>query len=172
MASNPKFGMHCIAAGCNNYYYKNPDKHYHRLPSNEARLKAWLQVLKLKQPPVDYGHVCSDHFLPSDYVTKGGFDSDGRFSFQRSANLSGDAIPSVFNFSAYSASNTDIPSTSCRGTDTSDMSRSKRYAKRIETSTKRKLIEVSYSAVLNRLLLYFSPFICPVQAKYKFCFVT
>ena len=56
-------GVHCIAPGCTNYFYKGGKQHFHRLPlKNKALLKSWLQKIKRKDPPVnEYARVCSDH---------------------------------------------------------------------------------------------------------------
>ncbi len=74
-----RFGKHCIAPGCTNYYYKAQDRHYHQLPLNDkSRLKQWLQSMKRKAAPVNsHARVCSDHFTQEDYEVEGFLDEMG-----------------------------------------------------------------------------------------------
>ncbi|KAJ8271055.1 hypothetical protein GJAV_G00122250 [Gymnothorax javanicus] len=106
-------GMHCIAPGCQNYFYNNKERvHYHRLPlRNASLLSKWLQKLKRADPPVNsYSRVCSDHFLDTDYVFTGCFLETGEYKSIKSSKLVDNAAPTVFDFSNYSTGNTDRPS--------------------------------------------------------------
>ncbi|KAG1696633.1 Endochitinase [Nymphon striatum] len=106
-------GVHCIAPGCTNYYAKNNDVHYHRLPLKRPDiLSRWLQIMKLLRPPVKWARVCSVHFVKPDYKDGKMTLIDGRFVREKTNNLLPGAVPSVFDFSAYSVGSTDAPSTS------------------------------------------------------------
>lgn len=131
-----KGGKHCIAPGCTNYYYKTPEKHFHALPLRDrARLAKWLHNLKRKNAPVNkHAHVCSDHFVDEDYEQEGFFDNE-TFSFRKSNRLIATAVPTKFNFAAYSIGNTDAPTTSAGSGD-----RGERVARRAD---KRDTIAVS-----------------------------
>ena len=91
-----------MARGCTNYYYKDSSAHYHRLPLNDkGRLKQWLQMMKLKNPPVnDSVRVCSRHFADKDYEYKG-CSKDGVFTRVKTAKLHNKAVPSKFDFASY-----------------------------------------------------------------------
>lgn len=118
-------GMHCIAPGCSNFYYKNKSVAYHRFPTNGSRLKKWMQVLKRKEfPAMEYARVCSDHFLDSDYAWKGTFVG-GIFQKMKSKELLPTAFPSKIDFSGYNPKYTDCPTDNCT-TDTARASRLKR----------------------------------------------
>ena len=107
-------GVHCIAPGCTNYFYKEGDKqHFHRLPlKNKALLKNWLQKIKRKDPPVnEYARVCSDHFEPECYRQKRSFDSSGALVSNATKHLCTDAVPTIFNLSAFSSGMCDTPAT-------------------------------------------------------------
>ncbi len=123
MATGPEFcevkskqnrsGMHCIAPGCTNHFYKKQEKvHYHRLPvANKELLRKWLQKMKRANPPVNCNsRVCSNHFLPEDYVLTGYFNELGEYGEKRTNRLKPEAVPSVFDFSQYSRGETDCPS--------------------------------------------------------------
>ena len=104
-------GVHCIAPGCTNYFYKLYNKggkqhfHSHRLPlNNKALLKSWLQNIKRKDPPVnEYARVCSDHFKPECYRQKWSFDSSGALVSIVTNQLCTDAVPTIFNSAAVSS---------------------------------------------------------------------
>ena len=104
-------GVPCMAPGCTNYYYANSSVHYHRLPLNDAaRLKQWLQVMKLKAvPDVRFSRVCSCHFLDTDYVFKGKFNCDGSYFREKTNQLTDTACPSQIDFSCYCIQGTDRP---------------------------------------------------------------
>ncbi len=53
------WGMHCIAPGCTNHFYKKQEKvHNHRLPvANKELLRKWLQKIKLLTPQWTAIHV-------------------------------------------------------------------------------------------------------------------
>ena len=146
-------GSHCIAPGCTNYYYKDSSKHYHRLPlKNKTLLKAWLQRLKRKDPPVnEYARVCSDHFVPDqDYHRKGMIMPDGSFNFIKTDKLKADAVPTVFEFSTYNPREPDTPSAAARrsaATATytpSPTSRGQRHELREAKQTKREVKYIYY----------------------------
>lgn len=102
-------GVHCIAPGCTNHFYNKTTVQYHRLPSNKALLTEWLQVLKLKNVNNSCARVCSEHFVDSDYVRKGSFNSDGAFHSLKTTNLNKTAVPSIVDFSEYDHTLTDCP---------------------------------------------------------------
>jgi len=108
-------GVHCVAPGCTNYFYKDALTHlnvsFHRFPSDKQQLKRWLQSLKrTNMPNLQYGRVCSDHFMEEDFVTKGRFKDDGSFEMARTNVLKHTACPSIFNFfSSYDHTKTDCP---------------------------------------------------------------
>ena len=120
-------GTHCIAPGCTQFYYKSPGKHFHRLPVNKPQLlRQWLQRLKRQDPPESkYARVCSDHFLDTDYKTKGIITNDGGFCFEKTNILKENAVPTVFDFSMYEKS-TDAPTTASKATSASSTARRKR----------------------------------------------
>lgn len=140
-----RFGKHCIAPGCTNYYYKAKDRHYHQLPLNDKSiLKQWLQNMKRKSGPVNaHARVCSDHFKPDDYEVEGCFDQ-GVFAFRKTCNLKPNAVLTVFNFKEYDLNCTDIPSTSLEAAKRAG-DRNDRMAKR---ETKREQIKVIDSIIL------------------------
>ena len=73
-----KHGVHCMAPGCTNWYYRCKEKTFYRLPTNESQQKRWLQKLKLASPPsAKSARVCSDHFVDGDYKTKDTYDEQG-----------------------------------------------------------------------------------------------
>ncbi|KAL7392482.1 hypothetical protein ABVT39_025372 [Epinephelus coioides] len=115
-------GSFCIAPGCSNEFYRLKEGgklvHFHVLPMRRPQvMRRWLSALKRDSPPVGAGlRVCSDHFLPSDYVEEGGFDESGRFVRWPTNRLKPDSVPSVFDFSQYSVGETDRP----LHTDTTD----------------------------------------------------
>ena len=108
-------GSFCIAPGCANEFYRVKESgkkvHFHKIPVKRPQLlRRWLAALKRLSPPVGEGlRVCSDHFLSSDYVLEGVFEEDGRFVQRPTNRLMPDAVPSVFDFSGYSAGETDRP---------------------------------------------------------------
>ena len=52
--------------------------------------------------------ICSDHFIiEADYIEEGFFAENGRF--RPTNRLKPDAVPTIFNFSVYSAGDTDRP---------------------------------------------------------------
>ena len=100
-------GMHCIAPGCTNHFYKKQEKvHYHRLPvANKELLRKWLQKMKRANPPVNCNScVCSNHFLPEDYVLTEYFNELGEYREQGTNRLMPEAVLSVFEFFQYSFS--------------------------------------------------------------------
>ena len=107
-------GVHCIAPGCTNYFYKGGKQHFHRLPlKNKALLKSWLQKIKRKDPPVnEYARVCSDHFESECYRQKRSFDSSGALVSNATKNLCTDAVPTIFNLAAFSSGMCDAPASS------------------------------------------------------------
>lgn len=112
-------GIHCVAPGCTNFYYKTRDKgvHYHRLPTDRARQKQWLHVLKRKyMPDTRFARICSEHFLSKDYVHKYEY-SNGQFQYMKTSELNDSAVPSQFDFSSYDAKNYDC-TTASQTTDT------------------------------------------------------
>jgi len=103
-------GVHCVAPGCTNYFYKDANVSFHRLPSDKQQLSRWLQSLKRKNMPnLQYGRVCSEHFVEEDFVKKGRFKNDGTFEMARTNVLKHTACPSIFNFSLYDHTKTDCP---------------------------------------------------------------
>ena len=109
-------GVHCIVPGCSTYFYKGGKcaQHFHRLPlKNKALLKSWLQNIKRKDPPVnEYTRVCSDHFESECYRQKRSFDSSGALVSNATKNLRTDAVPTIFNWAAFSSGMCDIPASS------------------------------------------------------------
>ena len=126
--TKPKTGVHCMAPGCVNWYYKCKDKKFHRLPKQESRRKHWLQILKLACPPAaGSARVCSDHFTDDDYVKKDFVDENGARSKLKTSNLVKDAVPSVIDFSGYSHTTTDCSATTpTPGADSREMRRKRR----------------------------------------------
>jgi len=104
-------GVHCVAPGCTNFYYRDAlNVSFHRLPSDKQQLKRWLQSLKRKNMPnLHYGRVCSEHFVEEDFVQKGRFKDDESFEMARTNVLKHTACPSIFNFSSYDHTKTDCP---------------------------------------------------------------
>ena len=53
---NKLSGVHCMAPGCTNYYYKNSKCHYHRLPvHNKAKLASRMAAEnEAERPPSKY----------------------------------------------------------------------------------------------------------------------
>ena len=103
-----KHGVHCMAPGCTNWYYRCKEKTFHRLPTNESQQKRWLQKLKLASPPsAKSARVCSDHFVDGDYKTKDTYDEQGHL-VKKTSFLVKDAVPSVIDFSAYTFGSTDF----------------------------------------------------------------
>jgi hypothetical protein len=158
----PWRGVHCIAPGCTNYYSKNNNVHYHRLPLNRPQeLRRWLQKLKLSKPPVNqWARVCSVHFVSEDYESEMKM-VDGRYKRQNTNKLLPGAFPSVLDFSGYSLSSTDAPSTACDAASR-DGDRGLRLQQRKEHQYQRKvcpiglpsyLITVNYNHDLTPLLL-------------------
>lgn len=131
-------GYHCIAPGCTNYYYKDSSKSYHRLPLKKpALLKAWLQKLKRKDPPVNTNsRVCSNHFVEDDYQSQGMMMPDGTFGCMKTNRLKLNAVPSVFDFTQYSHGATDIPATAA--------AKASRRERREATRTKHEVTWVIY----------------------------
>lgn len=117
-----RYGYHCIAPGCTNWYYKTQDKSYHRLPlGDDVRLKKWLHNMKRKGAPVnENSHVCSDHFTSDSYEQQGCFNDDGSFVLKKTNRLKSDAVPTIFDFSSYNANNTDAPTSSVNHGGTTD----------------------------------------------------
>ena len=104
-----KHGVHCMAPGCTNWYYRCKEKTFHRLPTNESQQKRWLQKLKLASPPsAKSARVCSDHFVDGDYKTKDTYDEQGHLVKKKTSFLVKDAVPSVIDFSAYTFGSTDF----------------------------------------------------------------
>ena len=84
VAGKAPTGVHCIAPGCRQYYYKCPSKHFQRVPKDKPQLLGqWLQRMKLKDPPKqEYARVCSDHFTDDDYQTTGTVTGTGEIVYQ------------------------------------------------------------------------------------------
>ena len=106
-----KTGVHCMAPGCTNWYYKCKDKTFHRLPRKDLQRKRWLQILKLACPPeASSARVCSDHFSDADYKKKNVCDRNGQTVSVKTLFLIKDAIPSLVDFSGYDYASTDYSS--------------------------------------------------------------
>jgi hypothetical protein len=127
-----RYGKHCIAPGCTNWFYKTScsEKHYHKLPlKDDNRLRQWLQNIKRKTAPInENANVCSDHFKDDDYETVGDFDESGAFCFKKTSTLKPTAVPTIFNFLSYNANATDIRS--MPSTTVNESERDDRCAKR------------------------------------------
>ncbi|KAL7399827.1 hypothetical protein ABVT39_002489 [Epinephelus coioides] len=128
-----KGGMFCIAPGCTNEFYRVKDRektvHLNHFPRQPLALRCWLAAIKRKNPPViGNATICSEHFVAEDYLEERFFDEAGVLVTRRSKRLKPDAIPSIFDFSAYNDRSTDCPTQSTSEVAVRRQKRAQRHA--------------------------------------------
>ena len=78
----------CAAYNCTNRYSKESKCSFHRFPKNPEICKKWVLATKRDNfAPSKFSVICSDHFIPANYINNG-----------KKPILKSDAIPTVFNF--------------------------------------------------------------------------
>ncbi|XP_045464103.1 THAP domain-containing protein 1-like [Harmonia axyridis] len=81
----------CAVHGCTNKYRNNKKISFHIFPKNPIILEKWLLSMRRENLIPSKGtRLCSEHFLPEDFVV----------NFGRKT-LKHDAVPSIFNFSEH-----------------------------------------------------------------------
>ena len=86
-----RVGLH-LANRYGNTSEKNPELSFHEFPSNKTLKKSWEDRIRREEfGPSSYSHVCSKHFLESDYA-KPNLDTPVDF---RKKRLKRGTIPSV-----------------------------------------------------------------------------
>ena len=156
-----KRGVHCMAPGCTNWYYKCKEKTFHRLPTNESQRKQWLQKLKLASPPsAKSARVCSAHFVDADYKTKDTYDEQGHLVKKKTSFLVKDAVPSVIDFSTYTFGSTDFPSAKSTKTQELPETRSVRRKRRAETVQVGKILLSLQLITYYGIVVFASHIIC------------
>ena len=158
-SSSRRAGVHCMAPGCTNWFYKESVKSkaitYHRLPRDELQRKRWLQVMKLVKPPtVESARVCSEHFVDADYRRQVTRDAGGHEQTVRSAYLLKDVVPSIFDFTGYRYGETD--SRREKAYDPKRAARSKRRSDVREPNSKSRIISVSNKEEANKTSYLFN----------------
>ena len=154
-------GSFCIAPGCSNEFYRLKESgrivHFHVIPVKKPEvLRRWLAALKRLSPPMGPGQrVCSDHFIEADYIEEGAFSEDGRFVRRPTNRLKPDAVPTIFNFSGYSAGDSDIPVRSDPG---AALMRSERAQKRACQAEEREVHLASTTRETDKLVQVHSLF--------------
>ncbi|KAE8742479.1 hypothetical protein FOCC_FOCC011974 [Frankliniella occidentalis] len=61
-----KSSTYCCVPQCNNY--ASEGIRFHHFPKDKVAREAWRAVLKMGKKVTDSDRVCSEHFLPTDYV--------------------------------------------------------------------------------------------------------
>ena len=103
--SHSKAGYYCCVPHCNNRSsgdptHPAPTLSFHRFPSCTKRRKAWVRAIRRDEGP-DFSitsntRVCSAHFTASDFRPPSGGRCRGEE--RRVARLTGDAVPSMFDW--------------------------------------------------------------------------
>ena len=110
-------GLHYMAPGCANSFYRNPRVSFHRLQASEFRLRQWLQAMKRKDVPVVPGCVVIILRTATTHITEGSFNTGGSFENKKTYQLNNGACHSMFDFSSYTQRRilmTDSPPTSVK----------------------------------------------------------
>lgn len=83
----------CAAFGCTNRFESGKNVHFHRFPLENPELCAkWVVATRREKfIPTKYSHICSEHFLPTDYVCTTINVNDPK------PRLRMNSVPSVFN---------------------------------------------------------------------------
>ncbi len=169
-SSKGRYGYHCVAPGCTNWFYKTDESvHYHRLPlGNKRRVAQWLQNMKRKDAPAgESARICCQHFTADSYKEQGCFGENGSFSYKRTNRLKSDAVPTIFDFSSYDSNCTDAPANSSAGVNTDRVERALKRQRRQETDA----VSVKYIIYLRFAVVKFYSlllsFICCFQ---RLCF--
>ena len=83
----------CSAPGCKNRFSKGGKVSFHSFPIKNLELcKKWVEATgRIDFSPSKYSQLCSEHFLPSDFITE----------YLLRPNLKNNAVPSVFQIPEY-----------------------------------------------------------------------
>ena len=54
----------CVAVGCSNNQFRNPNLSFYRFPVDIERRNKWISAVKRKDwTPTHYSRLCNEHFI-------------------------------------------------------------------------------------------------------------